>query len=119
MLFAERDGNALALACSAPWLTRSVGFVGFSDGWQDLLAHNQMTWNYTRAENGNVALAAEIDLQAGAGEFLLALGFGRNAAEAGNRARAALQDGFAAAQVVYSPMSGINGRRNCCHSARI
>lgn len=102
MLFAERDGNALALACSAPLLTRSVGFVGFSDGWQDLLAHNQMHWNYTRAENGNVALAAEVDLQAGAGEFLLVLGFGRNAAEAGNRARAALQDGFAAAQVVYT-----------------
>lgn len=101
MLFAERDGNALALACSVPWLMRSVGFVGCSDGWQDLSSHKQMTWDYTRAENGNVALTAEIDLKAGNGEFLLALGFGRNAAEAGNRARAALQDGFEAAQSVY------------------
>ncbi|HZV81941.1 MAG TPA: glucan 1,4-alpha-glucosidase [Geobacteraceae bacterium] len=98
MLFAERDGNALALACSAPWLRRSVGFVGFSDGWQDLVAHQQMTWDYTRAENGNLCLTAEIDLQSGEGEFLLALGFGRNAAEAGNRARASLLDGFATAQ---------------------
>src|SRR5665213_2478169 len=38
MLFAIRDGNALALACSVPWLKRSVGFAGFSDGWQDLSA---------------------------------------------------------------------------------
>src|SRR5208337_726224 len=32
MLFAERDACALALACSAPWLKRSVGFAGASDG---------------------------------------------------------------------------------------
>jgi len=101
MLFAERDGNALALACSAPWLKRSVGFVGVSDGWQDLSAHHQLNWDYTLAENGNVAMTAEIDLQATQGEFLLALGLGRNSAEAGNRARAALQDGFATAQAVY------------------
>lgn len=101
LLFAERDGNALALACSAPWLKRSVGFVGFSDGWQDLLEHKQMAWDNTLAENGNIALTAEIDLESGKGEFLLALGFGRNAAEAGNRACAALQDGFDAAQTEY------------------
>ncbi len=101
MLFAEREGNALALACSAPWLSRSVGFVGFSDGWQDLVAHKQMTWAYTQAENGNVCLTAEIDLQACEGEFILALGFGRNAAEAGNRARASLLDGFDAARSEY------------------
>ncbi len=41
MLFAERDGNALALACSAPWVKRSAGFVGTSDGWQDLHRHKQ------------------------------------------------------------------------------
>ncbi|GFE61760.1 glucan 1,4-alpha-glucosidase [Geobacter sp. AOG2] len=101
MLFAERDGSALALASSVPWLKRSVGFVGFSDGWQDVSSHQQMTWDYARAENGNVALTAEVDLEAGNGEFLLALGFGSNAAEAGNRARAALQDGFDAAYSVY------------------
>jgi glucoamylase len=84
-----------------------------------------MTWEYTRAENGNVALTAEIDLEATNGEFLLVLGFGRNAAEAGNRARAALQDGFEAAQSVYAgewkgwqagllPLDkdGIEGRQN-------
>jgi len=101
MLFAERDRLTLALACSVPWRHRSVGFVGGSDGWQDLVAHKRMTCDFTRAENGNVALTAEVDLAAGDGEFLLILGFGRNASEAGNRARAALEDGFEAAQSEY------------------
>lgn len=101
MLFAERDGNALALACSAPWLKRSVGFVGVSDGWQDLMRHKIMAWEYTRAENGNVAMAGEVDLAACGGTFLLTLGFGRNSAEAGNHALASLYDGFESAQALY------------------
>jgi len=101
MLFAERDGNALALACSAGWLMRSVGFVGVSDGWQDLMQHKIMAWEYARAENGNVAVAGEIDLAANGGSFLLALGFGISAAEAGNRALASLYDGFEPAKAAY------------------
>ncbi|HJV36421.1 glucan 1,4-alpha-glucosidase [Geomonas sp.] len=100
MLFAQRDGHALALACSVPWLKRSVGFVGPSDGWQDLMSHGELTWEYTRAQNGNVALTGEIDLSAD-GSFLIALGFGHKACEAGNRARASLQDGFQAAREEY------------------
>ncbi len=101
MLFAEREGFALALACSVPWLNRSVGFVGASDGWQDLSKNKEMTCAYTRAENGNVALTAEIDLQAGEGEFVLVLGLGWNAAEAGHRALASLLDGFETARSAY------------------
>ena len=44
MLFAQRENLALALACSVPWARCSVGFVGRSDGWQDLKQHKQMTW---------------------------------------------------------------------------
>ncbi len=76
MLFAQRESTALAFACSVPWLKLSAGFVGFSDGWQDLAQHYQMTSDYTRAENGNVALTGEIDLAAWNGAFTLALGFG-------------------------------------------
>ena len=43
MLFAERDHHALALASTAPWLARSVGFVGVSDGWQELQAHKRLS----------------------------------------------------------------------------
>jgi glucoamylase len=85
MLFAKREGLALALACSAPWLKRSVGFAGTSDGWQDLSQHFQMTWEYDRAENGNIALTVEIDLAACNGEFVLALGFGGIWAQAGQQ----------------------------------
>ena len=101
MLFAERDGRALALACSAPWLRRSAGFVGISDGWQDLNQHHLMNWTYDRAENGNVALTGEIDLPAAEDGFTLALGFGSNAFEAGQRALTSLLDGFEAARTIY------------------
>ncbi len=43
LLLAQRNGNALALACSVPWTKRSVGYVGSSDGWQDLRAHKHIT----------------------------------------------------------------------------
>lgn len=101
MLFAEHRGVALALACSAPWLNRSAGFVGTSDGWQDLSQHGQMTWRYPRAENGNVALTGEVDVLQSGGDFLLVLGFGGNAFEAGQRALASLLDGFDGARSVY------------------
>src|SRR6202167_3512105 len=90
MLFAQRDSSAMALACSAPLLKRSVGFAGVSDGWLDLSQHFQMRWEYDRAENGNVALTAEIDLAACNGEFVFALGFGGIWAEAGQQALSSL-----------------------------
>jgi glucoamylase len=101
LLLAQRYDCALALACSAPWTKRSVGYVGSSDGWQDLKAHKQMTWEYTRAENGNVALTAEIDLSKSKGNFVLALGFGKDPDEAARNAIASLRDGFDKAKHDY------------------
>jgi glucoamylase len=94
MLFAERNGCALAFACSVPWRRMSVGFVGFSDGWQDISKNYQMTWNYTRAENGNIALTGEIDLAACGGEFIVALGFGAIWPEAGQQVRSSLLEPY-------------------------
>jgi len=94
MLFAEHNDTALAFACSVPWKKMSVGFAGASDSWQDLSQHYQMTWEYTRAENGNVALTGEIDLAASGGEFVLALGFGGMWAEAGQQARSSLLEAY-------------------------
>src|SRR6202163_2437529 len=101
MLFAQRDSCALALARSAPWLRRSVGFVGVSDSWQDLSEHFQMTWEYDRAENGNIALTAEIGLAACDGEFILALGFGGIWAEAGQQALSSLLTSYATTRKDY------------------
>ena len=90
MLFAQRDHIVLALACSTSFLARSCGYVGRSDGWTDISEHKRMTWLYPRAVDGNIALTAEIDLQACGGNFCLALGFGETPPEAGQRARATL-----------------------------
>ncbi len=102
MLFAERNGLVLALACSHKWLKRSVGFVGVSDGYKDLEAHKKMTWEYQRAENGNVAMTAEIDLSGVENSFVLALGFGHDTVEAGHHAWASIMDGFHYAKKRYT-----------------
>ncbi len=94
MLFARRDDTFLALACSVPFLGMSCGYVGTSDGWQDLTKNGTMTWFYPDAEDGNIALMGEVDLSASSGEFVIALGFGGTMAEAGQRARAALLQDF-------------------------
>jgi glucoamylase len=100
MLLAEGNGNALALASTVPWLKRSAGYVGFSDGWQDLSQHLLMEWEFDLAENGNIALTGEVDLSSG-DSFILALGFGRIISEAAQRARASLLDGFDSAWDAY------------------
>ena len=125
LLYAERDGICLALACSAPWVRRSAGYVGTSDGWQDISRNKRMTWSYERAEDGNIALTGEIDIQACGGELVLALGFGRNSAESGNRALASLSDGFSRVKSRLHPgMAGVAGHPSqprveaCARAAR-
>jgi glucoamylase len=103
MLFAEGGGTALALASSQRWRQRSAGFVGCSDGWQDLMRNGQLTQLYTCAEHGNVALCGELDIAAAAGAegITLALGFGHRPSEAAHLARASLQSGFETAFTTY------------------
>jgi glucoamylase len=101
-LFADSENAALALLCSSPWLKCSAGFAGVSGGWQDIHEHKQMEWTFTRAENGNITLTGEIDLNATGGEFILALGFGSVPSEAGHRARASLFEGFEASKNLYA-----------------
>ena len=102
MLFAEHDGSSLAFGCSTPWRKMSVGFVGSSDGWQDLSRNYEMTWDYTRAENGNIALIGEIDLKTCGGEFVIAVGFGGIWAEAGQQVRATLLEPYSELRGNYS-----------------
>lgn len=100
MLFAKNGDFTLALACSNEYIKRSVGFVGVSDGWTDLKNHNNMEWEYTHANNGNIALTAEIDLTRNK-EFVLALSFGRTKPEAANLALGSILDGFDLAKKTY------------------
>lgn len=101
MLFAERNGTCLAVACSPAWTRGSAGFVGVSDGWQDVASHKAMTWSYERAEDGNVALIGDVDMAAGRGTFVVALAFGTSTADAGHLARASLLAGFEPAFQAY------------------
>jgi glucoamylase len=94
VLVAEGHGRAVALAASTPWVRRSVGYVGFSDAWQDLVRHGEMQWTYELASDGNVALAGELARDAGGRPWVLALGFGLTPAEAAHKAVASLGESF-------------------------
>jgi glucoamylase len=100
MLFATGSGTYLALASDKQFLARSVGYAGVSDGWQ-LLHNTGQLPEYDRAEDGNVALTAQLTIDRGL-PTRLALGFGRNPNEAAFRARSALQHPFAEAQGEYA-----------------
>ncbi|WP_342643158.1 glucan 1,4-alpha-glucosidase [Rhodoligotrophos ferricapiens] len=104
MLFARGlFGASLAVACSIPWRARSVGYVGSSDGWQQLAQHKQLVSCYSEAPDGNVAMTGEIDLAATGGEpFLLALSIASRPQEAAYRALATMQAGFKAALKGYT-----------------
>ena len=93
MLMAESKECGLALACSTGWLARSVGFVGKSDGWQDLTRHFHLTWHYDHAADGNVAMTGEIHLPDD-GRFILLLGLGRGTDEACSRVHAGFFQNF-------------------------
>ncbi len=100
MLFSERCGTALALACSQPWSAMSCGYVGASDGWQELHNHQRLNTAYREARNGNIALTGEIDLREGL-EFLIVLGFAHASEAAGMRARLSLQSPWQEALAEY------------------
>jgi len=77
LLHAQRQNVHLVMACSTDFLRRSVGYVGFSDGWQDLMHNFKMDWEFQAAEQGNIALTGEIDLR-DKDEFTIAVAFGRS-----------------------------------------
>src|SRR6266851_3185671 len=75
LIHAQREDVHLVVACSSEFTRRSVGYVGTSDGWQDLMNNFKMDWEFRSAERGNIALTGEIDLPA-SGEFTIAIACG-------------------------------------------
>ena len=75
LLHAERKDLHLVMGCSSGFLRRSVGYVGTSDGWQDLMDNFKMDWEFRAAKEGNIALTGEIGLQGG-DEFAIAIALG-------------------------------------------
>ena len=74
-LVANKGRTWLALGASRPFLHRSCGYVGRSDGWTDLADNYQLDWEFDAAEDGNIALTGELDLTKGH-DFVLGLAFG-------------------------------------------
>lgn len=99
-LVAERSGTALAVVASIPFLKRSCGFVGASDGWTDLHEHLRMDWEFASATDGNIALMAQLDTGQ-AHEWTLAIGFGGSVEEAARHAFGSLARGWEAARTAY------------------
>jgi glucoamylase len=71
----------------------SCGYVGISDGWQDISVNKRMTWFYEGASEGNIGLTGEV-LMPDDGTFNLALGFGPDTESAAQQALSSLIQPF-------------------------
>jgi glucoamylase len=94
LLQAEREDVHMMLGCEPDFLRRSVGYVGTSDGWQDLMDNFKLDWSFEKAVDGNIALTGEIDLSHGL-QFVIAVAFGRSAQSASTQMLQALATAFA------------------------
>ncbi|MDB6079308.1 MAG: glucoamylase [Akkermansiaceae bacterium] len=95
----QKDVHAV-FGCSPDFTRRSTGYVGRSDGWQDLMHGYRMDWEYDRAEEGNIAVTGEIDLSRD-GEFVMALSFGSSRQSAATQLLQALATPFSAQRDRY------------------
>jgi glucoamylase len=93
LLHAQRESVYLLMACSVGFRRRSVGYVGLSDGWQDLMQHFRMEWEFGTAERGNIALTGEIDVRQ-SNEFTIAIAFGRSYQSAATKLFQSLAEPF-------------------------
>jgi glucoamylase len=74
-IVAWRNSMSLAMTCGCGFSRASCGFVGTSDGWQDLKQNFLMDWEFGSATNGNIAIMGEIPPEH-TRQFTVAIGFG-------------------------------------------
>lgn len=65
----KQGKTGLRILSSVGFRKRSVGFVGHSDGWQDLKKNLEMDYLYTSAKNGNIATTGEVNIPAKKGTY--------------------------------------------------
>jgi len=76
VLLAWKLPYALAMGVDNGGFTRtSCGYVGTSDGFQDLMTDMKMSWCFGEARDGNIAVMGEIDVAMNR-EFTIAIGLG-------------------------------------------
>jgi glucoamylase len=76
-MLAWKNGVSLALGSDCGFTRSSCGYVGSSDGFQDLSKNLRMTWNFGQALDGNIAIMGEIDVKCYR-EFTVAIALGDN-----------------------------------------
>jgi glucoamylase len=89
-LSAWRGVTALCLISDCGFSRSSAGYVGASDGWQDFFRNGRMTWEYSDALDGNVALLGELNANQGT----LALSLSTSIIGARTNARSSLSEGY-------------------------
>jgi glucoamylase len=62
VVMAWKNQWSLVMAANCSFKHVSCGFVGTSDGWQDLKQNFRMDWQFGSATDGNIAVMGEIDL---------------------------------------------------------
>lgn len=77
VLTAHKGGTWLVLGATVPFVRCSCGYVGTTDGWQDLARDLRMDWEFDCALDGNVALIGEVDLREKQ-DFVMGLAFGES-----------------------------------------
>jgi glucoamylase len=111
LLHAERGDVHLVMGCSNGFSRRSVGYVGASDGWQDLMKGREiplgtprgrfrMDWEFRSADNGNIALTAEVKLDKD-DECTIAIALGRSCQSTVAKLLQSLADPFAVHREAY------------------
>jgi glucoamylase len=83
-ILAWKNNVSLAFGADCGFTRSSCGYVGTSDGYQDLSTHMRMSWHFGQALDGNLAVMGEIDVAKNR-EFTIAiaLGDGHHSAVAG------------------------------------
>jgi len=76
-LTAHKKDTWLAFGANLPFLRSSCGYVGATDGWADIARDFKMDHEFASAEDGNIALTAELDLHSDC-RFTLGLAFGHS-----------------------------------------
>ncbi|MGB5593477.1 MAG: glucan 1,4-alpha-glucosidase [Crocosphaera sp.] len=102
-----REGEQvyLTLKSSGNFVKTSAGFVGQSDGYNDLNDNGVMDWNFDYADNGggNVALMAQLPtLNSETSTFDIVVGFGDSLQASTAQADGTLRDGYSSVLAKYN-----------------
>lgn len=92
------ETHYLTLKSTAAFVKTSAGFVGSTDGWNDLNDNGTMDWQYDYADNGggNVALTAQLPTVSNSSiTFDMVVGFGATQAASEAEADNSLAAGYA------------------------